>query len=138
MYASKWSNGNLNGVPMEKSATVLTYKVPGDYGGYSEAFLTRWINKPLTCLLTSLKLRPCRRNSVRKSVYTLVLWSCATAKTMLSNPEPSAFLESAVALRKHVKSVRKAQKQSLVGHSGTEPTLPQSNILLKVLGTWSS
>lgn len=29
-------DGNLKGVAMEKSATVLTYKVPPDYGGYSE------------------------------------------------------------------------------------------------------
>jgi phosphoribosylamine--glycine ligase len=29
-------NGNLKGVEMHKSATVLTYKVPPDYGGYSE------------------------------------------------------------------------------------------------------
>jgi phosphoribosylamine---glycine ligase len=28
--------GNLKGVEMEKSATVLTYKVPPEYGGYSE------------------------------------------------------------------------------------------------------
>ncbi len=34
----KMVNGNLNGVAMEKSATVLTYKVPGDYGGYADAF----------------------------------------------------------------------------------------------------
>ncbi len=30
-------DGNLKGVAMEKSATVLTYKVPADYGGYAEA-----------------------------------------------------------------------------------------------------
>ncbi len=29
-------DGNLKGVAMEKSATVLTYKVPPDYGGYAE------------------------------------------------------------------------------------------------------
>ena len=29
-------DGNLKSVEMEKSATVLTYKVPPDYGGYSE------------------------------------------------------------------------------------------------------
>jgi Phosphoribosylamine-glycine ligase len=29
-------DGNLKSVAMEKSATVLTYKVPPDYGGYSE------------------------------------------------------------------------------------------------------
>ena len=34
----KMVDGNLNGVAMEKSATVLTYKVPADYGGYAEAF----------------------------------------------------------------------------------------------------
>ena len=34
----KMVNGNLNGVAMEKSATVLTYKVPADYGGYASAF----------------------------------------------------------------------------------------------------
>jgi phosphoribosylamine--glycine ligase len=33
----KMVNGNLNSVAMEKSATVLTYKVPPDYGGYAEA-----------------------------------------------------------------------------------------------------
>jgi len=30
-------NGNLKGIAMEKSATVLTYKVPADYGSYAEA-----------------------------------------------------------------------------------------------------
>ena len=34
----KMINGNLNGVSMEKSATVLTYKVPADYGGYADTF----------------------------------------------------------------------------------------------------
>lgn len=33
----KMVNGNLNSVAMEKSATVLTYKVPPDYGGYAAA-----------------------------------------------------------------------------------------------------
>jgi phosphoribosylamine--glycine ligase len=31
-------NGNLNNVELEKSATVLTYKVPADYGGYADSF----------------------------------------------------------------------------------------------------
>ena len=31
-------DGNLMGVAMEKSATVLTYKVPSDYGGYAQAY----------------------------------------------------------------------------------------------------
>jgi phosphoribosylamine---glycine ligase len=30
-------DGNLKGIAMEKSATVLTYKVPADYGSYAEA-----------------------------------------------------------------------------------------------------
>jgi phosphoribosylamine--glycine ligase len=34
----KMVNGNLNSVAMEDSATVLTYKVPADYGGYATAF----------------------------------------------------------------------------------------------------
>jgi len=34
-------DGNLKGVAMEKLATVLTYKVPADYGGYADAFLTQ-------------------------------------------------------------------------------------------------
>jgi phosphoribosylamine--glycine ligase len=34
----KMVNGNLNSVAMEESATVLTYKVPADYGGYADAF----------------------------------------------------------------------------------------------------
>jgi phosphoribosylamine--glycine ligase len=32
----KMVDGNLKGVAMDKSATVLTYKVPADYGGYCE------------------------------------------------------------------------------------------------------
>ena len=32
----KMINGNLNSIAMEKSATVLTYKVPPDYGGYAD------------------------------------------------------------------------------------------------------
>ncbi len=34
----KMVNGNLNGITMKNSATVLTYKVPADYGGYADAF----------------------------------------------------------------------------------------------------
>jgi phosphoribosylamine--glycine ligase len=34
----KMAEGKLDGVAMEKSATVLTYKVPPDYGGFTEAF----------------------------------------------------------------------------------------------------
>jgi phosphoribosylamine---glycine ligase len=30
--------GNLNGISMEKAASVLTYKVPSDYGGYSDMY----------------------------------------------------------------------------------------------------
>jgi phosphoribosylamine--glycine ligase len=32
----KMVDGNLTGVALEKSATVLTYKVPADYGGYMD------------------------------------------------------------------------------------------------------
>jgi phosphoribosylamine--glycine ligase len=34
----KMAQGNLRGVALEKSATVLTYKVPADYGCYAETF----------------------------------------------------------------------------------------------------
>jgi phosphoribosylamine--glycine ligase len=34
-------DGNLTGIAMEKLATVLTYKVPADYGGYAKAFPTK-------------------------------------------------------------------------------------------------
>ena len=34
----KMVEGKLKSVDMEKSATVLTYKVPADYGGYSEVY----------------------------------------------------------------------------------------------------
>jgi phosphoribosylamine--glycine ligase len=34
----KMVEGNLTGVELEKSATVLTYKVPPDYGGYADMF----------------------------------------------------------------------------------------------------
>ncbi len=37
-------DGNLKGVAMEKSATVLTYKVPPDYGGYSQVHADK-VNK---------------------------------------------------------------------------------------------
>jgi phosphoribosylamine-glycine ligase len=30
--------GNLTSVALEKAATVLTYKVPSDYGGYADVF----------------------------------------------------------------------------------------------------
>jgi len=36
--------GNLNGVEVEKKATVVTYKVPPNYGGFEEAFPER-VNK---------------------------------------------------------------------------------------------
>ena len=34
----KMIDGNLSGVELEKAATVLTYKVPPDYGGYVDVF----------------------------------------------------------------------------------------------------
>jgi phosphoribosylamine--glycine ligase len=34
----KMIEGNLTGVELEKAATVLTYKVPSDYGGYADVF----------------------------------------------------------------------------------------------------
>ena len=34
----KMIEGNLTGVELEKAATVLTYKVPADYGGYADVF----------------------------------------------------------------------------------------------------
>jgi phosphoribosylamine---glycine ligase len=34
----KMTEGNLKGIELEKKATVLTYKVPSDYGGYSDVF----------------------------------------------------------------------------------------------------
>jgi phosphoribosylamine--glycine ligase len=34
-------DGNLKSVEMEQSATVLTYKVPADYGGYSQVYADR-------------------------------------------------------------------------------------------------
>jgi phosphoribosylamine---glycine ligase len=34
----KMVDGTLNGVALEKVATVLTYKVPSDYGGYADVF----------------------------------------------------------------------------------------------------
>jgi phosphoribosylamine--glycine ligase len=34
----KMAQGNLTGVELEKAATVLTYKVPADYGGYADVF----------------------------------------------------------------------------------------------------
>jgi phosphoribosylamine--glycine ligase len=37
----KMINGNLTDIAMEQSATVLTYKVPPDYGGYADAFPTK-------------------------------------------------------------------------------------------------
>jgi phosphoribosylamine--glycine ligase len=37
----KMIEGNLTSVELEKAATVLTYKVPPDYGGYAEVFPSR-------------------------------------------------------------------------------------------------
>jgi phosphoribosylamine--glycine ligase len=34
----KMIEGNLTGIHLEKAATVLTYKVPPDYGGYADVF----------------------------------------------------------------------------------------------------
>jgi phosphoribosylamine---glycine ligase len=34
----KMIDGNLRGIELEKKATVLTYKVPAEYGGYSEVY----------------------------------------------------------------------------------------------------
>ena len=38
MLCFKMIEGNLTGVKLEKAATVLTYKVPPDYGGYADVF----------------------------------------------------------------------------------------------------
>jgi phosphoribosylamine---glycine ligase len=47
----KMADGNLTGVALEKSATVLTYKVPADYGSYAETFPSKvdktQINSPI-------------------------------------------------------------------------------------------
>jgi phosphoribosylamine--glycine ligase len=37
----KMIDGNLSGIELEKSATVLTYKVPPDYGGYMDVYPTQ-------------------------------------------------------------------------------------------------
>jgi phosphoribosylamine--glycine ligase len=37
----KMVEGNLTSVELEKAATVLTYKVPSDYGGYADVFPTQ-------------------------------------------------------------------------------------------------
>ena len=37
----KMAQGNLNNITLEKAASVLTYKVPVEYGGYAEAFPNR-------------------------------------------------------------------------------------------------
>ena len=38
MLCFKMIEGNLTSVELEKAASVLTYKVPPDYGGYAEVF----------------------------------------------------------------------------------------------------
>ncbi len=40
-------NGNLTRVELEEAATVLTYKVPPNYGGYADAFPNRVDSKTL-------------------------------------------------------------------------------------------
>ena len=37
----KMIEGNLKGIQLEEAASVLTYKVPADYGGYAEMFPTQ-------------------------------------------------------------------------------------------------
>ena len=48
--------GNLTSVKLENAASVLTYKVPPDYGGYADSFPNK-VDKPAvnTFQLTSQK-----------------------------------------------------------------------------------
>ena len=39
----KMVDGSLKGVVTNKSATVLTYKVPADYGGYAQDFRNNFV-----------------------------------------------------------------------------------------------
>jgi phosphoribosylamine--glycine ligase len=48
----KMIEGNLTGIQLEKAATVLTYKVPADYGGYCEVFQAKLTKPKLTRQLT--------------------------------------------------------------------------------------
>jgi phosphoribosylamine--glycine ligase len=50
---SKMIDGNLTSVELEKAATVLTYKVPPDYGGYVDVFPNQ-INKSTINTLVDL------------------------------------------------------------------------------------
>ena len=38
MLCFRMIEGNLATVELEKAASVLTYKVPADYGGYADVF----------------------------------------------------------------------------------------------------
>jgi phosphoribosylamine--glycine ligase len=49
----KMIDGNLTSVELEKAATVLTYKVPPDYGGYADVFPNK-INKSTINTLVDL------------------------------------------------------------------------------------
>jgi phosphoribosylamine--glycine ligase len=83
----KMIEGNLNGIQLEKTATVLTYKVPADYGGYSEVYPNK-VDKTKTDTPVDLtQAYALQSKYATKSAFTQAQWSYARAKLTRSNPE---------------------------------------------------
>ena len=99
---------------------------------------TKWINPQSTHQLTSPKLRHLTKKYGDKIRIYPGSMELRDGKNYALKSRAIGILASATASRKHAKSAKKAPKQSLAAHSGTEPTLPQNNISPKASGTWSS
>ena len=68
-------DGNLKGVEMEKSATVLTYRVPPDYGGYSEVHANKLDKSAVGGPVDYPKPKHYPRSMATKSEFTPEVWN---------------------------------------------------------------
>ena len=75
---------------LEKSATVLTYKVPADYGGYADVFPNKVDKSAVNTPVDLSKAQALTKKYGDKIRIYPAPWNFATAKTTPSNPAPSA------------------------------------------------
>jgi phosphoribosylamine--glycine ligase len=75
--------GDLGIVELEKASSVLTYKVPSDYGGYADVFPNQVDQAAFNSPVDLSKANALTKNTAIKSESTLAQWKLKTAKTML-------------------------------------------------------
>jgi phosphoribosylamine--glycine ligase len=72
--------GNLGAVGLEKAATVLTYKVPPDYGGYMNVFPDRISKSDINTPVDFTKAYELAKNMAVKCEFILAQWRFEKAK----------------------------------------------------------